>query len=129
MANQTGIAITIKAFLPTGKTLDEVFAALSIVKDAHATGDYSAVLRAALVEEAKTEQKTRRVEDAVQQPATNEPGLVEKIDALTEDASGLKQAFDDIPVDDKPTIEQMAEDAAGYEAVPEFIKKGKAKAA
>lgn len=60
--NQTGIAIVIKAFLPTGKTLDETFAALSIVKQAHETGDYAPLLAAAKVEEVKTEQKTRRIE-------------------------------------------------------------------
>lgn len=63
MANQQGIAITIKAFLPTGKTLDEQFAALSTVKTAHETGDYSDVLKAARIEEVKAEQKTRRVEE------------------------------------------------------------------
>ena len=72
MANQNGIAITIKGFLPTGKTLDETFAALSIVKQAHETGDYAPLLAAAKVEEVKTEQKTRRVE-AVAQPAEPEP--------------------------------------------------------
>lgn len=70
MANQTGIAIVIKAFLPTGKTLDEQFNALTIVKNAHETGDYSALLKAASVEDVKTEQKTRRVEDAAPAPAT-----------------------------------------------------------
>jgi hypothetical protein len=62
--NQTGIAIVIKAWLPAGKTLDEQFEALSIVKQAHSTGDYSPLLAAASVEEVKTEQKTRRVEAA-----------------------------------------------------------------
>jgi hypothetical protein len=62
MANQTGIAIVIKAFLPTGKSLDEQFAALSIVKTAHETGDYSALLKAAKIEVVGTEQKTRRIE-------------------------------------------------------------------
>lgn len=60
--NQNVIAISIKAFLPTGKTLDEQFAALSIVKQAHETGDYSALLAAAQDVEIKTEAKTRRVE-------------------------------------------------------------------
>ena len=60
--NQNVIAIQIKAFLPTGKTLDEQFAALSIVKTAHETGDYSALLKAAQDVEIKTEAKTRRVE-------------------------------------------------------------------
>lgn len=63
MANQTGIAIVVKAWLPTGKTLDEQFEALSIVKTAHETGDYAPLLAAANVEEIKTEQKTRRIED------------------------------------------------------------------
>lgn len=66
MANVSGIAIVIKAFLPTGKTLDEQFAALSIVKDAHASGDYAALLAAAQIDEVKTEQKVRRMEDAPQ---------------------------------------------------------------
>jgi hypothetical protein len=63
--NQTGIAIVIKAFLPTGKSLDESHAALSLVKDAHATGNYSTLLAQAKVEEVKTEMKTRRVETPV----------------------------------------------------------------
>lgn len=62
--NQSGIAIQIKAFLPTGKTLDEQFAALSIVKTAHETGDYSALLKAAQDVEVKTEAKNRRIEEA-----------------------------------------------------------------
>ena len=61
--NQNVIAISIKAFLPTGKTLDEQFAALSIVKTAHETGDYSALLKAAQDVQIKTEAKTRRVEE------------------------------------------------------------------
>lgn len=65
MANQTGIAITITAFLPTGKTLDEQFNALSIVKNAHATSDYAALLVASRDVLVKTEQKTRRIPDAV----------------------------------------------------------------
>lgn len=64
MSNVTGIAIVIKAFLPTGKTLDEQFTALSIVKTAHETGDYSPLLAASQIDEIKTEQKTRRIDDA-----------------------------------------------------------------
>jgi len=60
--NQTGIAIVIKAFLPTGKTIDETYEALSLVKTAHETGDYSKVLAAASIDEIKAEQKTRRIE-------------------------------------------------------------------
>lgn len=77
MANQTGIAITIKAFLPTGRTIDEQFTALGMVKDAHASGDYSQVLAASQIEEVKSEQKTRRISDThADAPA----------DAATEDA-------------------------------------------
>lgn len=81
--NQTGIAIVIKAFLPTGKTLDETFNALSIVKQAHETGDYAPLLAAAKVEEVKTEQKPRRVEAAPQTEDTNdaEPEIAQSEDA------------------------------------------------
>lgn len=65
MANQTGIAITITAFLPTGKTLNEQFEALSIVKTAHETGDYAALLSASQDVLVKTENKTRRIPDAI----------------------------------------------------------------
>lgn len=34
MANQNGIAITIKGFLPIGKTMDEQFEAMGLVRDA-----------------------------------------------------------------------------------------------
>lgn len=79
MANQTGIAITIHAFLPTGRSIEEQFEALSLVKTAHETGDYSAVLKAAAIEKVRSEQKTRRVEDkpAVDVPAP-EPQPVER---------------------------------------------------
>jgi hypothetical protein len=73
MANQTGIALSIVAFLPTGKSLDEQFAALTIVKAAHESGDYGPLLAAAKVENVKTEQKTRRIPDA-QLPGT-EPNM------------------------------------------------------
>ena len=39
MANQNGIAVTIKGFLPTGKTLEEQFEAMSLVRAAQ--GDVS----------------------------------------------------------------------------------------
>lgn len=59
--NQTGIAITIKAFLPIGKTLDQQFIALSIVKEAKDSGNYDMLLAAARDVSIKTESKTRRV--------------------------------------------------------------------
>lgn len=84
MANQTGIAIVVKAFLPTGKTLDEQFNALSIVKTAHETGDYAPLLAAASVEEVKAEQKTRRIDDPVEpspEPQTEPEPQPETADA------------------------------------------------
>lgn len=111
--NQTGIAIVIKAFLPTGSTIDEQFAALSIVKDAHASGDYTALLKAAKVEEVKTEQKTRRVEDEPATTADNTAGTAE-----TEQTQ-----------EDAPRTEQPTEAAPDDGDVPEFLKKGKGKAA
>lgn len=73
MANQTGIAIVIKAFLPTGKSLDDQFAALTIVKAAHESGDYTEVLKAAQIDEVKAEQKTRRVDSPPKASPEPEP--------------------------------------------------------
>lgn len=94
--NQTGIAISIKAFLPTGKTLDEAFNALSIVKTAHESGDYTALLAAAQIDEIKTEQKTRRIEaDKNGQPENHGvtvADMVNKADPLAADPD-----FADLP--------------------------------
>lgn len=113
--NQTGIAIVIKAFLPTGSTIDEQFTALSIVKDAHASGDYTALLKAAKVEEVKTEQKTRRVDD---EPATTESN--------TAGTANTEQ-----PQEEQTRVEEPA--TAGEEPsdenVPDFLKPGKRKTA
>ena len=101
MANQTGIAIIIKAFLPTGKTLDEQFAALSIVKTAHETGDYAPVLAAASIDEVKAEQKTRRVEEARQETPADDPDFEEIEDGPRqtdiEDAISGDVADEDVP--------------------------------
>ena len=77
--NQNFIAITIKAALPAGKTLDEQFAALSIVKTAHETGDYAPLLAAAQDVQIRTEAKTRRVEEhpGIPHPAAPEPATEE----------------------------------------------------
>ena len=107
-SNVQGIAITIKAFLPTGKTLDEQFEALSLVKTAHATSDYSALLKAATIDEVKTEQKVRRIEDAPAAQAENENGTE------TEDGGG-----------DQPNEPESETDAD----VPDFLKKKKDRAA
>lgn len=85
-SHQTGIAIHIKAFLPTGKSLDEQFAALSLVKEAHASGDYAALLAAATVDAVKTEPKTRRVEDQPQAAQAEEAGNDEQDGPVYPDA-------------------------------------------
>ena len=93
--NQTGIAIVVKAWLPLGGSLESQIASLQLVKNAHATGDYTALLNAAKVEDVKAEQKTRRVEDEPEpapqpdpQPeperATEGKPLLEMLDAATE---------------------------------------------
>lgn len=127
MANQTGIAITIRAFLQTGKTLNEQFEALSIVKTAHETGDYSALLKAATVEDVKTEQKTRRIEDQPQDGEKAGQTESEKSDGQAGGGEG-------------PTTEQKEQAAAEADVkhfhvddakpaadadVPEFLKKEK----
>lgn len=91
MAIETGIAITIRAFLHTGKTLDEQFAALTMMKEAHETGDYSKVLAAAQIDEIKAEPKSRRTaaEPAAAEPApapvAAEPVSADLPDELPED--------------------------------------------
>jgi hypothetical protein len=79
MANQTGIFISINAWLPTGKGLDEQFQALSLVKAAHESGDYAPLLAAAKIEAVKTESKTRRME--VEVPAETHEQLQDRIAA------------------------------------------------
>lgn len=105
MANQTGIAISIIAFLPTGKSLDEQFAALTIVKAAHESGDYGPLLAAAKVENVKTEQKTRRIPDA------QLPGVGGPADPVDPASPGVAPDPDFAPVD--PTYD---------DDIPAFIK-------
>jgi len=116
MVNQTGIAIVVRAFLPTGKTLDEQFAALSAVKAAHETGDYAALLKIATIDDVKTEQKTRRVEEPAPASPDPEPQAEQDLDGgeFAETNTG--------------SAEQVAEPEDIPEAVPNFLK-GKKKAA
>lgn len=83
--NQQGIAITIKAWLPTGKTLDEQLASLTLVKQAHASGDYAPLLGAAQIEAVQTDSKTRRVGEAsVPEPTIENPTPAATDDAMAE---------------------------------------------
>ena len=72
--NQTGLAITIKAFLVLKPNdINQNLAALTLAKEAHETGDYSKLIAAASIDEVKVEQKSRRVEDAPEAPVAEEP--------------------------------------------------------
>lgn len=113
--NQPGIAINIKAFLPTGKTLDEQFNALTIVKTAHETGDYSALLAASQDVEVKTESKTRRIEEKPEPQAATTPEPTECQDAPI----GLTEMPETAP-EGEPSLQDVADygvdDGAGMAA-------------
>lgn len=113
MAIENGIAITIRAFLHTGKTLDEQFAALTMMKEAHASGDYSKVLAVAQIDEIKAEPKNRRSATETPVAAPVAPveagplvGMMETEDELPEvgDAPYHDPDFSDLP-DDLPAEE------------------------
>lgn len=99
--HQPGIAITIKGFLPTGKTIEEQFTALSIVKTAHETGDYAPLLKAAQNVEVKTEQKTRRIEE----PAAAAP-------AAAPDGANVHGIGPDEPTGPNPDFAELSPDPA-----------------
>jgi hypothetical protein len=95
MANQTGIAITIKAFLNTGTSAEDQYKALGVLMDAQKSGDYTKLLGMSTVEEVKAEQKTRRV--AAPAPAANTAQQTTTQTTETTDASGLAAALDAVP--------------------------------
>lgn len=113
--NQTGIAIVIKAFLPIGKDLDQQLAALTVVKTAHETGDYTALLAVAKIDEVKTEQKTRRVEEAVAATPESDPDFAE---------------VEDAPAETQPAVADVILEPNNDADIPAFLKTKKpAKAA
>ena len=61
MAKQNGFEISIKAFIPAGKTTEEQFAVLSAIKDAKTSGKFDAVMAGAVDVEVKTEGKNRLI--------------------------------------------------------------------
>lgn len=97
MANQNGIFITIKAWLPVTGPISEQIAKLQLVETAHATSDYAPLLAAATVEDVKAEQKTRRIEDqpqGEQRPAETEQAQVKGdgyLDGIVPQTEALKQ--------------------------------------
>jgi hypothetical protein len=123
-----GIEITIKAFLRTGKTLDEQYAALTLVKDAHASGDYSEVLKSSKIE-VKAEQKTRRFEDEPKTIEADKGDEGTQADDKTDD--GAQMDVEDYAKDKAGEAEadHSADAEQPDDNVPEFIKKGKKTAA
>lgn len=121
----SGIAITIKAFLPTGKTIDEQFETLSLMKEAHKTGDYSAVLKVAIIDKISSEQKTRRMEDATVSITESSGDIMKDLDAEgPADTSGLKAELDKVkPAGDVDEADEPAD--INSEDVPQFLRRGK----
>lgn len=116
--NQTGIAIVIKAWLPTGKTLDEQLASLTLVKQAHETGDYAPLLSAAQIETVQTDSKTRRVEENPTQASqsSEQTGNGEQSSGQQTDGGSTVAG----PVDEVPApIPENAEPAATDDALAE----------
>lgn len=129
MANQNGIFITLKAWLPVEGSISEQIAKLQMVEKAHETSDYAELLKAAKVEDIKTEQKTRRVED---QPTTSPAAIADEILGTnitgSNDESGLKEEFDQVEPKGEVEDPDYLEPAATEEAVPQFLR-GKRRAA
>lgn len=86
---QAGLVISIKAFIPLTRDLNQNLEALTLAKVAHETGDYSALIAAAQVDEVKVEQRSRRVEDAPVAPEPAGPLLA----AMEEEAPEAEPEF------------------------------------
>lgn len=100
MAIENGIAITIRAFLHTGKTLDEQFAALTMMKEAHETGDYTKVLAVAQIDEIKAEPKSRRTATEAAPVAAKpvaSPAIDQDFEPVDVSSVDVGSDFDDLP--------------------------------
>jgi len=102
---KSGIAITIKAWLPVGETIDDQITNLQLVKDAHESGDYSAFLAVASIDEVKSEQKNRRVEDETPAVETEDLSDVGETPFDQDDASEPEQEAE--PGDYNPESEEV----------------------
>jgi len=140
MANQNGIEINLRLWLPIGETIDEQITALTLVKDARETQTYEKLMAAASLEAIKTDQKTRRVADkpaTTQEPGQDAQTTGEASNGTGEDPSGLKAAFDAVPpvgpVDDEEPAgtvggAQMEGDDDPATEIPAFLQKSAATA-
>lgn len=117
MANQTGISINIKAFIETGRSVEAQFHALSTLKLAHETGDYSEALKLAIIDEVKSEIKTRRDPN---KPSVT-PADERQLDIETYTTTTPSQAQTSLPADDVPPGEEFTDDD-----VPAFLRRGDA---
>jgi len=108
MANQTGIAINIIAWLPITGSIAEQIAALRLVESAHETGDYAELLKAAKIEGVKADQKTRRIPDGT--PAGEPAG------DLLNQANGGEQTQEpetpepEVPAEQEPDVQPQGGD-------------------
>ncbi|NJL06845.1 MAG: hypothetical protein HC900_00215 [Methylacidiphilales bacterium] len=66
------IALTIKASIQVGRDMDAHLAALTAIKEAHESGDYTKVLAMATIDAVKSEQKTRRIDVGSPAPAVGQ---------------------------------------------------------
>lgn len=102
--NQSGLSISIKAFLVLKPNdLNQNLSALTLAKEAHETGDYTALLAAASVDEVKVEQKSRRVDDEPVAPVAEPAPLLDAMQGET-----APEAFEEVKpaTEDEPTMTQ-----------------------
>lgn len=117
MANVRGAHITIKAWLPLPKDFNAQFAAMQLIKQAHETGDYAALLKVATVEGVQIDNKVRRMDD---------PQL--PLQAEAEAETGSNEGEDEGQGEEHPDAATYAADETDFEP-PQFLKEdGKRKA-
>jgi hypothetical protein len=130
MANKTGIAITIKAFIETGKDMASQFKAMSAVMSAKDSGDYNELFKLVTVEEMKSEQVTRRAATvaatttatapATTAPADTSAASGEAAGEVSEPAGTVGGA--QIEGDDEPAQAAASEEEPAE--VPAFLRSG-----
>lgn len=94
MANKTGYALAITAFIAIGATLESQLATLTAVKEAQDEGDFTALFALAEVDKFTVKQKTIRVPDAAPtETATTEAETAEAGEAEPDPVLDAAPAF------------------------------------
>ncbi|WP_026793170.1 hypothetical protein [Pleomorphomonas oryzae] len=127
------IALAIKGYIIVDRDMGKQLEALTALRDAHTSGDYSKVIAMATIDAVKAEQKSRRFDDApaiepgenshgsqtedadaleMHDPSKGEPGYPEPSEEIIYDAANAS----DGPQDAGPNDD---------EDVPAFLKGGK----